>query len=161
MASPHSLFICLFVCLLFHFVYLFVFRCREGQVCCYNSLTRGSSPCTTLQSVLYRIIATNQITSFVVGVEFGARLITIDQKQIKLQVWVTYSIRLHTPQSRALIFSYISLAVPMNAYNAAYLNDSATNSDSQTSSTLAAVLAEVSMNINPCCLANSSPYQSV
>ncbi|KAF5926278.1 hypothetical protein HPG69_011408 [Diceros bicornis minor] len=60
---------------------------------CYSLQTRGFNQCMTLL-LLWRIneIITVCVTDHFLlysGVEFGARMITIDGKQIKLQIWDT------------------------------------------------------------------------
>lgn len=55
----------------------------------YNFLGVGKS-CLLLQFTDKRFQPVHDLT---IGVEFGARMITIDGKQIKLQIWDTVIIR--------------------------------------------------------------------
>jgi hypothetical protein len=64
-----------------------------SPACCSNSQTSASTPSTRAQLVRQDCVQSRHrnrdCVSLVSGVEFGARTIAIDGKQIKLQIWDT------------------------------------------------------------------------
>jgi hypothetical protein len=71
-------------------------------VFCRFSLGVGKS-CLLLQFTDKRFQPVHDLT---IGVEFGARLITIDNNQIKLQIWDTVTTQ-KSPLSRRLFHSFL------------------------------------------------------
>ena len=55
-------------------------------ICCFFYFTGVGKSCLLLQFTDKRFQPVHDLT---IGVEFGARMITIDGKQIKLQIWDT------------------------------------------------------------------------
>jgi hypothetical protein len=68
-------------------------RCRYGWGChCHVDVRAGSRAISPHQPApfLFALVPLSQpVHDLTIGVEFGARMITIDNKQIKLQIWDT------------------------------------------------------------------------
>jgi hypothetical protein len=88
----------------------FPFQAWASPVCFYSSQISVSSLYMISQLVSERgiscifIFLANLLTPpylFRVGVEFGARMITIDGKQIKLQIWDTVSNKILSQYEKA------------------------------------------------------------